>query len=114
LLSNKAPNIPITTSINISKRGLGALKKGEEKKRRRRRKKEDKCPNIREVLSSLSSPQILESQERYKFLQGAKVELGVHHYHFFTPSFLLTIIAICHYHHISTQPIYLGPHTCTS
>jgi hypothetical protein len=27
LLSNKAPNIPITTSINISKRGLGALKK---------------------------------------------------------------------------------------
>jgi hypothetical protein len=32
LLSNKAPNIPITTSINISKRGLDALKKGEEKK----------------------------------------------------------------------------------
>jgi hypothetical protein len=27
LLSNKAPNIPITTFINISKRGLGALKK---------------------------------------------------------------------------------------
>jgi hypothetical protein len=111
LLSNKASNIPITTSINISKRGLGALKK---KKKKKRRKEEDKCPNIRKVLSSPSSPQILQGQERYKFLQGAKVELGVHHYHFFTPLFLLTIIAICHYHHVSTQPIYLGPHTCTS
>jgi hypothetical protein len=61
------------------KRGLGALKKKERKKERR--KEEDKCPNIREVLSSPSSLQILQSQERYKFLQGAKVELGVHHIH---------------------------------
>jgi hypothetical protein len=37
LLSNKATNIPITASINISKRGLGALKK--RKKRREERKR---------------------------------------------------------------------------
>jgi hypothetical protein len=48
------------------------------------------------------------------FFKGAKVELGIHHP--FTPSFLhtSTIITIYHYHPISTQPIYLGPHTCTS
>jgi hypothetical protein len=37
LLSNKAPNIPITTFINISKRGLGSLKKGEKKEEERKR-----------------------------------------------------------------------------
>jgi hypothetical protein len=63
----------------------------------------------REISSIPSSPQkFFKVQERYKFLQGAKVELGVHHYHFFTLLFLLTIIVMCHYYHISTQPIYLG------
>jgi hypothetical protein len=38
LLSNKAPKIPITTSINISKRGLGALKKRRKKKREERKR----------------------------------------------------------------------------
>jgi hypothetical protein len=38
LLSNKAPNIPITTSINIFKRGLGALKKKEEEKKNKRKR----------------------------------------------------------------------------
>jgi hypothetical protein len=39
LLSNKAQNIPITTSINISKRGLGALKKKKEEEKKNKRKR---------------------------------------------------------------------------
>jgi hypothetical protein len=69
----------------------------------------------RVILSSPSSPQSLKVQRRGMcFFKGAKVELGIHHP--FTPSFLhtSTVITICHYHHIPIQPIYLGPHTCTS
>jgi hypothetical protein len=70
----------------------------------------------REILSSPSSSQ---NSSKIKigvyFFKGAKVKLGIHHYSF-TPSFLHTsiIITICHYHHISTQTIYVGPHTYTS
>jgi hypothetical protein len=71
----------------------------------------------REILSSPSSFQNSSKIKRgVYFFEGAKVKLGIHHYHPITPSFLHTsiIITICHYHHISTQTIYIGPHTCTS
>jgi hypothetical protein len=102
LLSNKALNIPITTSINISKRGLGALKK---KKRKRKIKETGQMSQHREISSIPSSPQILQSKERYKFLQGAKVELGIRHYHFFTP-FIFTH----HHRYLSLSPYIHSTH----
>jgi hypothetical protein len=43
LLHNKAPSIPFTTtSIHISKRGLGALKKKEKEKREEKREEKEK------------------------------------------------------------------------
>jgi hypothetical protein len=56
LLCNKAPKYPfVTTSINISKRDLGALKK--RKKRKRKIKERGQMSQYREISSILSSPQ---------------------------------------------------------
>jgi hypothetical protein len=61
-------------------------------------------------MRDFQQPKFLASSSKFKrginFLQGAKVELDVHHYSFtlFIASFPSTI----------TQPIYLGSHTCTS
>jgi hypothetical protein len=122
LLRNKAPSIPFTsTSIHISKKRLGCSKKRKKEERKERGKRKIKergqMSQHREILSSLSSSQKSSNIKRgVYFFKGAKVKLGIHHYHPFTPSFLHTyiIIIICHYHHISTQTIYIGPHTYTS
>jgi hypothetical protein len=101
---------------------LGALKKRERKKRRKERgkrkiKERGQMSQHREILSSPNSSQNSSKIKRsVHFFKGAKVKLGIHHYLPFTLSFLHTsiIITICHYHHIFTQTIYVGPHTCTS
>jgi nucleosome binding factor SPN SPT16 subunit len=119
LLHNKAPSIPFTTtSIHISKKRLGCSEKKRERKKRRKErgkkiKERGQMSQRREILSSPSSSQNSSKIKRgVYFFKGAKVKLGIHHYHPFTHSFLHTsiIITICHYHHISTQTIYVGPH----
>jgi hypothetical protein len=61
LLSNKAPNIPITTSINISKRGLGALKK-----RRRKKKKKKERGQMSQHKGGFEQPKFFPNSSKFK------------------------------------------------
>jgi hypothetical protein len=64
----------------------------------------------REIFSNPSSQQSSSKFKRgIKFLQGAKVELHVHHYSS-TPLFPLTSYILHHFHYISTQPIFRITH----
>jgi hypothetical protein len=108
LLCNKAPKYPfVTTSINISKRDLGALKKEKKKKERKRKiKARGQMSQHRGISSSLGSPQSLQSsKKRYVFLQRSKSRIR------YSPSlypFILTYIY--HYHHLPLSPYTHSTH----
>jgi hypothetical protein len=101
LLHNKAPSIPFTTtSIHISKRRLGCSekkreKRGSKERGKRKIKERGQMSQHREILSSSSSSQKSSKIKRgVYFFKGAKVKLGIHHYHPFTPSFPFATITI--------------------